>query len=108
MSIQTKIKKFSPWFHNIHLPGGQQTAPHHLLGDFPAFTWHKIRTVLPETFDGFRILDVGCNAGFYSIELAKMGADIVAIHMDEHYLNQGQWVANGFELESKIEFRQLQ
>jgi hypothetical protein len=26
-----------PWFHNLHLPDGRQTAPDHPLGDFPAW-----------------------------------------------------------------------
>ena len=31
-----EIRTLGPWFHNLHLPDGRQTAPDHPLGDFPA------------------------------------------------------------------------
>src|SRR5690606_23598237 len=73
-----------------------------------SFKWDKIKTAIPEQLDGWKVLDVGCNAGFYSIELAKRGASVTAIDLDEHYLKQAWWVAKQFGLESKIEFRQMQ
>ena len=60
----------SPWFHNLHLPDGSETAPAHPLGDFPACMWDQIKAHLPDDLTGWQVLDVGCNAGFYSIELA--------------------------------------
>jgi tRNA (mo5U34)-methyltransferase len=53
-------------------------------------------------------LDIGCNAGFYSIELAKRGAQVTAIDLDEHYLKQAIWVAEQFGLQSKITFKMMQ
>lgn len=108
MSIQEKIKSLSPWFHNIHLPDGSQTAPEHFLGDFPAFKWQNIKTSLPEDLRGWKVLDIGCNAGFYSLELAKRGAEVLAIDLDPHYLAQAQWVAEQFGLDDKIRFEQKQ
>ncbi len=32
-----ELAALAPWFHNLHLPDGRQTAPDHPLGDFPAF-----------------------------------------------------------------------
>lgn len=108
MSIISEIESLSPWFHNIHLPSGHQTAPDHFLGDFPSFKWEKIKESIPERLEGWNVLDIGCNAGFYSIELAKRGAQVTAIDLDEHYLKQAQWVAEQFGLDSKIEFLQMQ
>lgn len=108
MTTTAHIKKMSPWFHNIHLPTGDQTAPNHFLGDFPKFKWQKIKEVIPQRLDGWKVLDVGCNAGFYSIELAKRGAAVTAIDLDQHYLNQARWVARQFHLEEAIDFRQMQ
>lgn len=108
MSVQEKIDSLSPWFHNIHLPDGSQTAPQHFLGDFPAFKWQKIKDSIPEDLQGWKVLDIGCNAGFYSIELAKRGAEVLAIDLDQHYLTQAQWVAEQFGLDDKIRFEQLQ
>ncbi len=108
MNIQQKIDGFKPWFHNIHLPGGESTAPNHPLGDFPAFKWKQLSVHLPEDMSGMTVLDIGCNAGFYSIECAKRGAKVTAVDIDNHYLNQAKWVAKLFELEHSIAFHQLQ
>jgi tRNA (mo5U34)-methyltransferase len=108
MSTQEHIKSLGPWFHNIHLPDGNQTAPKHFLGDFPLFKWQKIKSAIPQDLSGWKVLDIGCNAGFYSIELAKRGADVLAVDLDMHYLKQAEWVAAQFGLSDKIKFRQMQ
>jgi tRNA (mo5U34)-methyltransferase len=97
--------ELSPWFHNLHLPGGVQTAPDHPLGDFPRWKWQQIAPHLPEDLRGLRALDIGCNAGFYSFELARRGAGVVAIDIDEHYLRQARWAADRLALAELIEFR---
>ena len=108
MTIQEEIKQLGPWFHNLHLPGGEQTAPNHTLGDFPAFKWRDLQAHLPADLTGWRVLDVGCNAGYYAVELARRGAQVLGIDVDPHYLRQAAWVARQFGLESRIELRQLQ
>lgn len=108
MTTQEKIKKLAPWFHNIHLPDGNQTAKNHFLGDFPEFKWNAIKKILPENLSGYKILDVGCNAGYYSIQFAKMGAEVLGIDVDEHYLKQARWVAKEFDVDDRIEFKQMQ
>lgn len=107
-SVQKQIESLSPWFHNLHLPDGSRTAPDHWLGDFPAFKWQEIGAHVPEDLNGWRVLDIGCNAGFYSFELAKRGAQVTGIDVDEHYLKQARWAAQQMGLEDQVEFRQMQ
>jgi tRNA (mo5U34)-methyltransferase len=106
--IENNISELGPWFHNIHLPDGTQTAPNHFLGDFPAFKWKNIRESIPGDLKGWKVLDIGCNAGFYAIEMAKRGADVMAIDLDEHYLKQARWVASQFNVADKIVFERMQ
>src|SRR5690554_3170811 len=106
--IKSEIESMAPWFHNIHLPGGEQTAPDHFLGDFPRFKWKEIEPYIPDDLTGWKVLDIGCNAGFYSIELAQRGAEVLAIDLDPHYLKQAEWVAKQFHLEKAITFKNLQ
>lgn len=108
MTTKAAIKSLEPWFHNIHLPDGKQTAPDHFLGDFPNFKWQDIKKSIPEDLSGWKVLDVGCNAGFYSIELAKRGAEVTGIDLDEHYLKQAKWTAEQFGLDDRITFKQMQ
>lgn len=102
------IAALAPWFHNLHLPDGRQTCPNHLLGDFPAYKWQQIAPHLPENLHGWSALDIGCNAGFYSFELARRGARVLAIDSDPHYLRQARWAQTKFSLQGQIDFQQMQ
>ena len=106
--IEKAIDRLAPWFHNIHLPNGMQTAPGHYLGDFPSYKWREVASYLPGNLKGMKALDIGCNAGFYAVELAKRGAEVTAIDLDPHYLEQGKWVVKQFGLDHKINFRKMQ
>jgi tRNA (mo5U34)-methyltransferase len=105
---RSEIARLGPWFHNLHLPGGVQTAPDHPLGDFPRYKWKVLAGILPDDLRGWRALDIGCNAGFYSFELARRGAQVTGIDVDPHYLDQARWAARTFGLERNVEFRQQQ
>src|SRR5918999_1831455 len=86
--VRQEIERLGPWFHNLHLPDGTQTAPDHFLGDFPAFKWRQLAACLPEDLSEWTALDIGCHAGFYSFELARRGAQVTGIDVDPHYLAQ--------------------
>src|SRR3954469_16795941 len=104
-----EIEALGPWFHNLHLPDGTQTLPNHFLGgDFPTFKWREIGAALPKRLKGWRVLDVGCNAGFYSFELARRGASVLGIDVDPHYLAQATWAVREMGLENAVEFRQME
>lgn len=106
--LRQQIDALGPWFHNLHLPGGVQTAPDHFLGgDFPSFKWREIASCLPADLSGWEVLDVGCNAGFYSFELARRGASVLAIDNDARYLAQARWAARQLGLQDAVEFRQI-
>ena len=106
--VMQKIEELSPWFHNLHLKDGIQTAPDHFLGDFPLFKWQEIAPYIPDDLTGCKALDIGCNAGFYSFELALRGAEVTGIDIDPHYLQQAKWAAQQYGLEKKVNFKQMQ
>src|SRR5688572_23757116 len=97
------IERMGPWFHNLHLPDGTQTCPAHGFGDFPNVVWETFKQELPDRLDDWTVLDIGCNAGFYSFELARRGALVTAIDLDPHYLKQAEWAATRFGLEDRVD-----
>ncbi len=103
-----KILELAPWFHNLHLPSGHQTAPDHPLGDYPAFKWAAIAPTLPDDLSGWTALDIGCNAGYYSFELARRGAEVLAVDLDDHYLDQARWASALFDLTHRVRFESMQ
>lgn len=103
--VARRIAELGPWFHNMDL-AGVPTAPHHFLGDYPRIKWRAFAHALPEDLSGRSVLDIGCNAGFYSFEMRRRGAArVVGIDEDETYLAQARFAA---EVQgADIEFRRL-
>jgi tRNA (mo5U34)-methyltransferase len=104
--LEREIDELGPWFHNLHLPSGAETAPGHPLGDFPSYKWNELAPHLPADLRGWRALDIGCNAGFYAFELARRGAAVVAIDTDEQYLRQARWAARQLDPDGRVAFEQ--
>jgi tRNA (mo5U34)-methyltransferase len=104
-AIEERVRALGPWFQNIDLGYGVQTAPDHFLGDYPGFKYARFRDALPADLEGRSVLDIGCNAGFYSIEMKKRGAGrVLGIDADERYLAQARFAADVLGI-SGIEYR---
>ena len=104
-TIRSRAEALGPWFHNMDL-GGVWTAPDHFLGDYPGVKFRGFAHVLPESLAGMSVLDIGCNGGFYAIEMKRRGAErVVGIDSDPDYLAQARFAAE--TLGQSIEFRQL-
>lgn len=103
--IEREVKALGAWFHNLDLKG-VQTAPDHFLGDYPSAKWSAFKHAVPADLTGKSVLDIGCNGGFYSIEMKKRGAErVVAIDSDEKYLSQARFAASVNRMD--IEFRSM-
>ncbi|MBR0665528.1 TIGR04290 family methyltransferase [Roseomonas hellenica] len=103
--IQQRVEALGPWFHNLDLQG-VRTAPEHFLGDYPAIKWGRFAHAIPQDLTGLSVLDIGCNAGFYSIEMKRRGAErVLGIDSDEEYLEQARFAADVSG--ARIEFRKL-
>jgi tRNA (mo5U34)-methyltransferase len=104
-AIARRVRELGPWFHNLDLRG-IKTAPDHFLGDYPAVKWGRFADALPHDLRGSTVLDIGCNAGFYAIEMKRRGADrVVGVDHDRDYLEQARFAAEVCAVE--IEFREL-
>jgi len=104
--LEERVEALAPWFHNIDL-NGVWTAPDHFLGDYPGAKFRRFAPHLPRDLSGKSVLDIGCNAGFYSIEMKRRGANrVLGIDSDERYLAQARMAAEvlGF---NEIEFAKL-
>lgn len=103
--IRARVEALSPWFHDMDL-NGVRTAPDHFLPGYPASKFRRFAHALPADMTGKSVLDIGCNAGFYSLEMKRRGADrVLGVDFDDRYLDQARLAA---EVEgADIEFRKL-
>ncbi|MFC7051184.1 TIGR04290 family methyltransferase [Hansschlegelia quercus] len=103
--IRARVEALGDWFHNMDLKG-VPTAPNHFLHDYPRNKFSRFSHALPDDLGGKSVLDIGCNAGFYSLEMKRRGADrVLGLDSDDRYLAQARLAAE--VLEADIEFRKL-
>lgn len=103
--IRKRVDALGPWFHNLDL-NGVPTAPAHFLGDYPSVKWRRFSGIIPDRLEGKTVLDIGCNAGFYAMEMKQRGAErVLGLDTDEEYLAQARFAAEVKGL--RIEFRKM-
>lgn len=103
--IAAKVAALGDWFHDMDL-NGVRTAPNHFLYDYPSSKWKRFAHAVPADLTGKSVLDIGCNAGFYSMEMKARGAArVLGVDSDERYLEQARLAAEVKGLD--IEFRYL-
>ena len=103
--LEAEIASRGPWFHNMKL-GDLWTAPEHFLGNYPAVKWARFEHIVPDDLQGLSVLDIGCNAGFYSLEMKRRGAArVLGIDSDPRYLSQARLAADVLGLD--VEYREL-
>ncbi|MFN2493507.1 MAG: DUF1698 domain-containing protein [Pyrinomonadaceae bacterium] len=107
--ILTELQRLEPWFHCIDLGDGLATKSRSAIGEpleHPRPTWEKVKACLPENLSGKSVLDVGCNAGFYSIEMKRRGAErVLGIDSQRDLICQAVFVRKVTGLE--IEYRRM-
>jgi tRNA (mo5U34)-methyltransferase len=85
---------------------GVATSPHHFLGDYPRVKWNRFAHAIPADLTGRTVLDIGCNGGFYALEMKRRGAErVIGIDTDPRYLAQARLASEVTGLE--VELRQL-
>lgn len=106
-ALARRIEELGEWFHNLDLHG-VRTAPNHFLGDFPNIKWKHLANVIPQNLTGATVLDIGCNGGFYCMEMKKRGAErVLGIDVDDRYLNQARFAAEQLGLDIEFEKRSV-
>jgi tRNA (mo5U34)-methyltransferase len=105
----SEIAKLEPWFHCIDLGDGLLTKSKSAIGEpaeHPRPTWEKVRVCLPNDLSGQSVLDVGCNAGFYSIEMKRRGATrVLGIDSQRELVRQANFVRGVLDLD--IDYRRM-
>ena len=104
-TIRRRVRELGPWFHDLDL-GGVRTAPDHPLGNFLQELWSTVEGAFPSDMRGKTVLDIGCNAGFYSFRMAERGATVTGVDHSETYLEQARFAAA--ILGHDVEFRRLE
>jgi len=105
---EVATKRFRGWHYQFDLGDGVITQPSR-----PIQAWHECRksfimgficTFLGNSLRGMRCLDIGCNAGFWSFELAKMQADYIrAVDSAQGVIDQAKFVRDCIQHDREFE-----
>lgn len=103
------LGEMQPWNHNFTLPHGVETRPGAQVSHGKNLV--KLQRLQP-LFDeiglsGKAVLDVGCNEGFFSMHMARAGARVLGIDVDEHRITKARFVHEVSGAPSNLEFRQI-
>jgi tRNA (mo5U34)-methyltransferase len=91
------IRRLGPWYHNVVFAPGIMSNPSN--PDYPASRWKVLDGVIPPDLSGKSVLDIGCNSGFFSLEMKKRGAArVVGVDIMPHLLAQSRFASHWFNL----------
>lgn len=90
------MEKLGPWYHNLNF-SGIDTNPDD--PDYPARRWRVLEPFVPKDLRGKTVLDIGCNAGYLSLEMKKRGAErVISIDFMAHLVGQVRFASYWFDL----------
>ncbi len=73
--IRKDVLDLGWWYQCFELPGGVMTSPGKSPAYYPESRWNLIEPFVPLDLTGKTVLDVGGNAGYFSIQMMKRGAE---------------------------------
>ena len=100
--IREHVRALGWWYQCFELPGGVMTSPGKSPAYHPETRWNLIEPFVPSDLSGKRVLDVGGNAGYFSVQMMKRGAEsCTLIEPYVEFAAQAQYVADlhGYDIE---------
>jgi SAM-dependent methyltransferase len=103
--LRRRIDAFPRWHYRFEFAGGASTPVRdrdaiNRQHQRHAHFFERLLSVTGGSLHGLRVLDVGCNAGFWSLAAHRAGADFVhGLDLKQEYIEQAQLVfeANGVD-----------
>lgn len=97
--LKNKIRQLGEWYQKINIQGIMTSYKGTKYSNMEnsSITWKKIDSYISGDYKKLRILDLGCNAGFYSIMAAKKGASLVGIEASTKFFKQALFLKDYYE-----------
>jgi SAM-dependent methyltransferase len=97
--IKETIKKLGTWYQNVNIYDtptvGRKEPYSNIISVNKVF--NNIKSFIPVSLKGLRILDLGCNAGFHSLNMALLGAEVIGVETNNIFYNQALFLKRYYD-----------
>ena len=101
--VERQMKSLGWWYQHFELPGGVSTGNGKEPSYRPETRWKLLEPHIPPDLSGQTVLDVGGNAGYFSIQMKLRGAKrCVLVEPYEEFARQAEYAAGEFGVELEI------
>jgi len=102
--LEKQIRNLGHWYQKINIEGimtSEKGSPYAKMEE-SELTWKKIDSMIPD-FKNKKIIDLGCNAGYYSIRAAQNGASVISIETTPIFYKQALFLKNYYEKKDGVD-----
>jgi tRNA (mo5U34)-methyltransferase len=101
--VRREVRALGWWYQCFELPSGVMTSSGSPSAYYPEAAWELFQKYLPEDLSGKSVLDVGGNAGYFSVQMMHRGAErCTLIEPFTEFAAQARYVAGEFGYPIKV------
>ncbi|MBI4463435.1 MAG: DUF1698 domain-containing protein [Acidobacteria bacterium] len=101
--VEQQVRSLGWWYQHFELPGGVWTGNGEDPSYKPITRWKLLEPYVPEDLAGQTVLDVGGNAGFFSLQMKLRGAKrCVLVEPYTEFVRQARFAAQEFAVKLEI------
>jgi len=94
-----ELDSLGNWHHRVNLGDGKFTTDNQSAPN-PQEKWKLLEPYVPEDLSGKTVLDLGCNSGYFSVQMKLRGAShVVSVDNEDLALKQANFLARWFDVE---------
>ncbi len=101
--IEREVRALGWWYQDFELPGGVRTGNGEEPSYRPDTRWKLVESYIPSDLSGKSVLDVGGNAGYFSIQMMLRGAKrCVLVEPYVEFAKQAEYATREFGCKPEI------
>lgn len=101
--VARQVRRLGWWYQHFELPCGVSTGDGQEPAYRPETRWKLFEPYVPEDLTGKTVLDLGGNAGYFSIQMKRRGAErCVLVDPFEEFVRQADFASRQFGVELEI------
>ncbi len=104
-----RLDQIQAWNHNFELPNGLTTSRAEQISHGKNLVkYERISKIFDNlNINDMKVLDMGCNEGFFSIKMEERGADVTGIDIDSRRIEKAKFIKDLIRPDSSIQYKNI-